>query len=184
MERIIKNIGNKVKKKETYLHPNTLQIIETQYINEYPSKYYIRDEDVLFRNITDKYNKKNKKELVKYMLYPSTVIIYNEILNLYNIISYDDLFDKVKELTTEDTPYHTINRIINCWIRLNYKDLKKNNKILINIYLFILNHYYPNIEIDKDNLIDLINKWFISNKESTFNLDLGNDIMQYLKIYR
>lgn len=184
MKNIIKNIGNKVKKKELYLHPNTLDVREQEYINEYPTKYYIKNDKIAYKVITEKYDKKNKKELVKYMLTPSTVIMYNEILNLYNIISYDNLFDKIKELTSIDTPYHTINRIINCWIRSNYKDLKKNNKILINIYLFILNHYYPNIEIDKDNLIDLINEWFISNKQSTFNLDLGNDIMQYLKIYR
>jgi hypothetical protein len=183
MEKIIKNIGNKVKKKEIYLHPNTLYIREMEDINEYPTKYYIKNNKLFFKNITEKYNKKNKKELVKYMLYPSTVIMYNEILNLYNIISYDDLFDKIKELINLETPYNTINRLINCWIRLNYKDLKKNNKILINIYIYIFEHYYPKIELDKDNVLDEINKWFISNKQSTFNLDLGNEIMKYLKIY-
>jgi hypothetical protein len=184
MDQIIKNIGNKVKNNELYLHPNTLLLNKVYDEDNYPTKYYLKNDKIFYDILSNKYKENNKKSLIKYMLYPSTVLVYNEILNFYDIISYEDLFDKIKELISYDKPYNSINRVLNCWIRSNYKDLKKNNKILINIYIHILEYYYPSVDIDKIELENEINRWFISHKQSNFELNLGDHIIKSLKIYK
>lgn len=184
MEQIIKNIGNKVKNKDSYLHPNTLLLNEVYDEDNYPTKYYLKNNKIFYNMVSDKYKENNNKSLIKYMLYPSTVLAYNEILNLYDIISYEDLFDKIKELINYDKPYDSINRILNSWIRLNYKDLKKNNKILTNIYMYIYDYYYSLVDINDSDVENEIRKWFSSHKQSNFELNLGDYIIKSLKIYK
>ena len=68
------------------------------------------------------------------------------------------------------------NRIINCFIRHNYKDLSKNNKILSSIYLKLFKNYNINIkEINK-----FIENWFKNDNINSFTLNLGNDLENYL----
>jgi hypothetical protein len=185
MEKNIKNIGNKINKGEMYLHPNTLWIYENSIIDETqlcPTKYYINNDNIL--DINKKHNCKdiNSYESRKFMLYPSTVIVNNNILKIYNIVSFDDLFDKVKDLIKENNTFITINRIINCWIRNNYDDLKNKNKILISIYKFIFNEFNPKFEINDSELSELINNWFNSHTSSNFNLNLGKEIIKNLNL--
>lgn len=184
MEQIIKNIGNKVKNNELYLHPNTLLLNKVYDEDDYPTKYYLKNDKIFYDMLSNKYKENNDKSLIKYMLYPSTVLTYNEILNFHDIISYEDLFNKIKELISYDKPYNSINRILNSWIRLNYKDLKKNNKILINIYMYVYDYYYSLVDIDKSEVETEIHKWFITHKQSNFELNLGDHIIKSLKIYK
>ena len=185
MEKNIKNIGNKVNKGELFLHPNTLDIFENSNTDETyicPTKYYMNNDNTL-----DVYKKNNCKDINnyesrKFMLYPSTVIISNEILKIYNIVLFDDLFDKIKDLVKDNNTFITINRIINCWIRTNYDDLKNKNKILVSIYKFIFNEYNPRFEINESELGEIINNWFKSHTSSNFNLNLGEEIIKNLNL--
>jgi len=181
MKKNIKIIGNKTNKGDVFLHPNTLTLHKNHDKHEIcPTKYYIKN------NVLDKetFNCKdiNNNESRKFMLYPSTVIIYNDILNIYNIVSSDDLLDQVKNLINEDNTFITINRIINCWIRTNYDDLKNKNKILVNIYKFIFNEFNPNFEINESKLSEVIVNWFKTHTSSNFNLNLGEEIIKNLNL--
>ena len=183
MKKNLKNIGNKIKKDEFYIHPNTLNIIKNNEKNDIcPTKYYIYNNNKL--NTTTKINckQKNNNEISKFMLYPSTIINYNEILNIYDIVSFDDLFNNIKNLIQDNKTFETINRILNCWIKNNFDDLKKKNNILINIYLYIFNKYYPKINIKELYLTNEINKWFNSQKKYDFNINLGDEIIKNLDL--
>lgn len=173
----IKNIGNKIKKDELFLHPNTLDIKLNHDIDDIcPTKYYLHENNNL-NTITNNYCKKiNNKEIRKFMLFPPTIINYTDILQIYNVISFDDLFNKIKELTEQKKSFNTINRIINCWIKNNYDDLKNNHIILINIYKYLFKN------INEIKLNNEINKWFNSNKNSNFNINLGNEIIKNLNL--
>lgn len=182
MEKNIKNIGNKTNKGEIYMHPNTLSL----YLNENnnyicPTKYYINNDNILDIDKNSNCKNINNYEARKFMLYPLTIIRYNDILKIYNIISFDDLFDKIKDLINDNT-FITINRIVNCWIKTNYDDLKNKNKVLVGVYKFIFNKYNSELIIDESDLSKEINKWFKSQKNSNFNINLGEEIIKNLNL--
>ena len=177
MQENIKNIGNRILPNESFLHPNTLDInknLENKDI--IPTKFYFSNN--ILEKIKMSYGKKiNDNELKKYMLYPSTVINYTEILKIYNIITYDDLFLKIKELINDGKLFKTIDRIINCWIKSNFDDLKNKNNILINIYIYVFNKYNNKININESKLKSEIKNWFNNQKNN-----LGEEIIKNLNL--
>lgn len=181
MEKNIKKIGNKINKGDIYMHPNSLILHKNDKLSICPTKYYINNNKLLDNESSNNCKDINNYESRKFMLYPSTVIIYNEILKIYNIVSFDDLFDKITDLIKNNT-FITINRIINCWIRNNYDDLKNKNKILVSIYKFVFNYYNKKLEVDESKLYDEINKWFKFHTTNDFNLNLGEEIIKNLNL--
>jgi hypothetical protein len=177
--RIIKKELNEIKKNDIYLDPFTLEIGEnTNNESIYLTKYYFDDNKNLL-NTT-----KNKNNILlndKFMLIPPLLISTNNFLKIYDINCLNELIIYIdKNLETKS--YDSLNRIINCWIRDNFEDLKKNNKILCNIYFKIFNNFY-NYKDEKDfikNTSNYIEKWFNLNDKDNFKLNLGNDIKKYL----
>jgi hypothetical protein len=184
MEKSIKKIGTKINKGEIYIHPNTLTLHylhKNDKLEVCPTKYHLNN------NILDVETHVNCKNISnyesrKFMLFPSTVIVYSDILKIYDIVSFDDLFNKIKDLIDDNNTFITINRIINCWIRNNYDDLKNKNKILVSIYKFVFNEYNKELEINENKLEEEINKWFKSHTSNDFKLNLGEEIIKNLNL--
>ena len=187
-KRKIKNIANKIILNQKFLHPNTLEFgKENEIIGSYPTKYYLSlnkelkfDKDIVLLN-----KDYNKNALKKFMLLPSVVISSDNLLIINNIITFDDLFSKVKEFINDKKEYSFINRIINSWIKSNFDDLKKKNTILVNLYIYLFKHFYSKLLYDNDDnnnkkIIHIIDKWFKEKKMDNFNLNLGDSIKKYL----
>jgi len=109
------------------------------------------------------------------MLTPSLLLPSSELLKIYEV---KDINDFIKS-NLEDNNFSFINRILNCWIRENFNDLKKNNNILINIYYQIFNNIIDKKIFEKECKI-FLNKWFKNKNIDTFFMDLGNDLEKYL----
>ena len=73
----------------------------------------------------------------------------NDILEIYNIMNMDDLEKWVKK-NLDDINFFTINRIINCWIRVNLNILKKHPKYVIYIIYIIFKYYFKYIYLKKN----------------------------------
>lgn len=181
MERKIKNIGFDIKKNEQFLNPNTLEIVKNNGDVYYPTKYYIQEDNIM--NVIKKKNSETiSNELTnKYMLYPYTIISYDQLLNIYNINTYDDLVMIVENYINDNKSFISINRIINIWIRNNFDDLKNKYNILIKLYISLFEKYYSNKKISEDRIKDIIKEWFKKNKSSNFDLNLGKEIIKNLK---
>ena len=180
--RKIKSIGYKVNQLTSFLHPNTAQFVinTTNHITIPTKSHVINDNNnyVLQTSIVNS-NYQNEKiskyEVKKFMLYPSVVINSDTLLILNNINSFDDLYDKVNYLLANNYNYDFINRIINSWIRNNFDDLKKNNSILVKLYLNFFNGFKINVSDEK--IIETnINKWFAKHSSSDFHLNLANSL--------
>jgi hypothetical protein len=107
------------------------------------------------------------------------ILKYDILLNIYKIMSLDNLIVLINNEIQNDVNYYTINRILNAWIRFNFKDLIKHHDILFNIYSKIFNHYFDQ---KIDNLIfkKYLKKWFEIKNENYFILNLGEDFKNFL----
>lgn len=173
----MENISNKISVDEEFLHPNSLEIMKSN-TTLYPSKFFIKD-NLLNNVIIDKnFNKIPEQQIKNFMITPSIILTFDSILEIYNISSIDNLIEFINN--NKDKTYEFINRVINCWIRKNFDDLKSYNKILISIYRNLYNKYYSDLEIDKKRCKKFISYWLKNKNISDFNLNLGNDLKKYL----
>jgi hypothetical protein len=121
----------------------------------------------------------------KFMLTPPVLLPISEILKCYDINNIDDMIAYVKN-NIKLINYETINRVLNCWIRHNFEELKKNNEALCNIYYNI----YNVIDFEIVSLISkkkfsievkkFVNIWFKKNNPDSHILNLLKDIDNYL----
>jgi hypothetical protein len=119
------------------------------------------------------------------MLTPPVLLPISEILKCYDINNIDDMIAYVKN-NIKLINYETINRVLNCWIRHNFEELKKNNEALCNIYYNI----YNVIDFEIVSLISkkkfsievkkFVNIWFKKNNPDSHILNLLKDIDNYL----
>uniref|UniRef100_A0A6C0DA09 Uncharacterized protein n=1 Tax=viral metagenome TaxID=1070528 RepID=A0A6C0DA09_9ZZZZ len=175
--RKINSISNKLIPGNNGLNPISLQIETHKFPSQFTKYYY--DNDNVLKNVAP-YNKDNiVNDEDKFMLTPSLLLSSTELLFLYNINDITDLNTYIDE-NVENSYFDTINRIINCWIRNNFKDLKKNNSVLIPLYFKVFNKFYPKLVFNKDDCKTFINKWFSNNKDDSFYINLGFDLENYL----
>lgn len=166
------------------LHPLILNTInnntlKTQYIVPI---HFKNDEMVVTSNKQVPSSNKNP------MLFPSILLDNAILLDIYNINTINDIIDFVNDFVNEsfnnNTYYDTMNRILNCWIRQNFDDLKKNNNILSDIYFKIFSKYFPEIIPNETIFIkktqSFFKVWFNKKKNNSFNINLGNDIKKFL----
>lgn len=117
----------------------------------------------------------------------------NDILHIYNIDSIDSLLLYI-ENNIVDGNIININRIVNCWIRVNYDSIKIYNNFLENIYKQLVDKYLnidnknkiknDNINIDKE-IKDYIDYWTNKNNSIDFKLNLLEDfIFYFIKKYK
>lgn len=171
-KRALKNDPMEIKKNDFALNPLTLAIIENNYDDRdlYFSNFYLNNNNL----ITTTYNKNMKIGNIDVMSKPSILIHHSDLLIMHNINNISDLMEYIDD--NINGPFNYNNRIINCFIRDNYKDLSKNNKILSNIYLKLFKNY----KIDKNIIDKFIKNWFKNNNSNSFFLNLGNDLENYL----
>ena len=121
----------------------------------------------------------NNESINKYV---SPILIKsNDILEIYNIMNMDDLEKWVKN-NLDDINFFTINRIINCWIRVNLNILKKHPKYVIYIIYIIFKYYFKDIDLKKysKNIDSYIIKWLKKKKIKDYYLNLYYDLKEYM----
>jgi hypothetical protein len=125
----------------------------------------------------------NTDNYKKSLYVPPIGIVSGDILRMYNIDNIDSLNNYINDMIESGSNYHSMNRILNCWIRNNF-DLIKNNSFLEKIYYKILSIYLDSKIIKKINLEkeikEFINKWISKKSADEFNFDLYEDLYSYL----
>jgi hypothetical protein len=121
------------------------------------------------------------------MWVPPIGINSQNILEIYNIETINDFENIIAEINENGYTY-LVNIIINSWIRKNFETLKKSHAILVKIYTKILLNFVIIENIVKNKNLDLskeidkfIKKWLEEKKETNFNLDLRNDLINYIQ---
>lgn len=179
--RKIKNIGQPIHKDEILLHPNSL--LFQKGINELscPTKYYYED-NILKMDKKSLCKNINKYQEQKFFLNPSLILSSSELLNIYNINSYEDLYNFIKININKKTNFKTINRILNTWIKINLDDLKIHNNFLENIYLNLFDKYYITLIDSKNikNILKFIKSWILKKTDDDFDFNLGEDLINFL----
>ena len=133
---------------------------------------------------TNQNSQVSQETQTKQLLYPSIILDYSNILYVYNIKSIDDLLTTIDNFILNNKRFDTINRILNLYIKKNFKDLKINNNIIHSIIINLLKTYYSDFEINNKNILNFIKKWFNDKNQNnnSFNFDLFNDIKIFLSI--
>lgn len=169
--RLLKNNLMEIKPGNIGLDPLTLTLVENTSNNiSYFSKFHLNNNNLTTMTQNEKLKISNDS-----MSTPAILIQQDDFLQMHQINNINDLSEYINN---NDNLFDYNNRLINCFIRVNFKDLSKNNKILSNIFLKLFKNY--NYEIDIREINIFINDWFNNNNDSTFFLNLGNDLENYL----
>ena len=167
--RLLKNNTMEIKPNDIAIDPLTLLITKNPLKKTmYFTKFHFDDGKL----VTSSENK-NLQISNDSMSAPPILISSSEFIKIHNINNINDLIEYIND---NDENFHYNNRLINCFIRSNYDDLTKNNKILTNIYLKL----FKNFKIDPKHVNNFIEIWFKNNNANSFFLNLGNDLKNYL----
>ena len=187
-DRKIKISGDVIKSNKSLLLPNSLRqsnIIDNT--SEYPTQFFIKNSNLKESvNINNKQLIKSNRTYSQLMEIPDLSLPLTDILNIYDIDTYDELIELIKKLLFNDTSEYTIYRLVNIYTRIYYDDLKKTNNSLIKIFKLIFNSeatnhsQISNYKIDDNKLSSFINKWFRKNNKDNFNLNICEDIKNFL----
>ena len=186
----IKIFGDIIEKKNSGLLFNSLIISdELKSDNIYPTQFFINNNK---SSILD-YEYTNNIKLVKsnrtksqLMETPDLSLPLTDVLNIYDVDTYDELIELIKKILFDNGSIYTIFRLVNTYTRIYYNDLKKINNSLIKIFKLIFNKEATNhIEISKykineDKLSVFLNKWFQKNDENKFYLNICKDVENFL----
>ena len=128
----------------------------------------------------------NKKKNVVYsqekpdkqinLMLPSLLIDFEQYLKYYNFESVNDILTMIDS----NIIFYKKLRILNGWIRINFDDLKKNNKIISKCFVYLFRKHYD-IEFDMEAINKLISSWFKKNDKNIFDIDLYQQIYYYLE---
>jgi hypothetical protein len=186
--RKIKIFGDIIKSNKSLLLPNSLRqsnIIDESV--EYPTQFFIKNSNLKESiNVNNKQLIKSNRTYSQLMEIPDLSLPLTDILNIYDIDTYDELIDLIKNLLFNDTSEYTIYRLVNIYTRIYYDDLKKTNNSLIKIFKLIFNSdatnhsQISNYKIDDNKLSSFINKWFRKNNKDNFNLNICEDVKNFL----
>ena len=180
-KRIIKKENIKIEPDEVFLNPLTLKIE----INEKNEPIYLTSFHFNKENKLINYEKETPKNYInddKFMLTPPLLIHSNELLKINNIYDINNLIEFI-DYNIQTKLFDSLNRIINCWIRENFNELVKNNKILIPLYLKLFRKFnsfkVDDKIINKDIELFMI-RWFKIKNPIEFEINLGMDLIKYL----
>jgi hypothetical protein len=181
-KRIIKQISNiSLNKGETGLHPLTLAVGRNDTKNTMiVTQFYLNEKKELQLNIPE-----STKNIVKSrndrdnMQFPDLSLPLTDMLNLYEIDSYDELVEILKKYMAENQnkPEATIFRLVNLYTRIFYDELNKTNNSLIKIFKII----FPNKNINEEKTKSFLTKWFKDNHLDTFDLNICSDYKKFIK---
>jgi hypothetical protein len=186
--RKIKIFGDIIEKEKTGFMPNTLLLNRnTENNNFYPTQFFLNDSklsEIEFAN--SKQLVKSNRTISELMEIPDLSIPLTDVLNIYNIDTYDELIDLIKKLLFNNAPEYTIFRLVNTYTRIYYDDLKKINNSLIKMFKLIFNNEatnhteLSNYKINDDNLSSFLKKWFEKNNKDSFYLNICEDVKNFL----
>jgi hypothetical protein len=186
--RKIKIFGDIINRNENFLLPNSL--LEGTLIDDniqYPTQFFISNSNLKENeNANNKQLIKSNRTYSQLMEIPDLSLPLTDILNIYDIDTYDELIDLIKKLLFNNTSEYTIFRLVNTYTRIYYDDLKKTNNSLIKMFKLIFNNEatshseISNYKINDDKLSSFINKWFRKNNKDNFNLNICEDIKNFL----
>jgi hypothetical protein len=198
LTRRIKTIGSIGKINEYITNPITLELLKEVDENEICpiTNFYNKNANEIISlstksklsrnynfNLNYKCNKLSKEEIKQNMLLPNLILSEDNILNMCNINTIEQLIDYINN-EIDNKSFDFLNRLVNIWIRIDFDIIKKNNKILFDIYIILFNKFFPKIIIKKE-YHDKINKyilnWFNNIKIDDFNLNLARDLKLYIK---
>ena len=181
----------KIKPNNSHNYSSELNAFTFDFINNNDNiSNLVHIEDNEIKNYIKKTNQSNQNNQTsqdnqtKQLLYPSIILDYSNILHVYNIKSIDDLLTTIDNFILNNKRFDTINRILNVYIKKNFKDLKINNNIIHSIIINLLKTYYSDFEINNKNILNFIKNWFNdkNHNDNSFNFDLFNDIKIFLGI--
>ena len=187
-DRKIKISGDVIKSNKSLLLPNSLrQSNITDDIIKYPTQFFIKNLNLKeTMDINNKQLIKSNRTYSQLIEIPDLSLPLTDILNIYDIDTYDELIELIKKLLFNDTSEYTIYRLVNIYTRIYYDDLKKTNNSLIKIFKLIFNSeatnhsQISNYKIDDNKLSSFINKWFRKNNKDNFNLNICEDVKNFL----
>lgn len=187
-DRKIKISGDVIKSNKSLLLPNSLrQSNRTDDIIKYPTQFFIKNLNLKeTMDINNKQLIKSNRTYSQLIEIPDLSLPLTDILNIYDIDTYDELIDLIKKLLFNDTSEYTIYRLVNIYTIIYYNDLKKTNNSLIKIFKLIFNSdatnhsKISNYKIDDNKLSSFINKWFRKNNKDNFNLNICEDVKNFL----
>lgn len=173
--RKIKTLTNPINKGESSIHPITLELVVND--NNYkiiPTQFFINETNQLDYN--DIYKKQeiktDQRSILENMAIPDLSLPLTDLLNIYNIDSYDELIQVIKNIDQK----HTVFRIISLYIQIFYDDLKKSNNSLIKIFKIV----FENKQVNEDKTKVFLKKWFEKNKKDDFDLNICEDYKNFL----
>jgi len=191
----IKIIGDVIEKGKDGILFNSLIIFnslkssdEVKNDNIYPTQFFINNKS----NISDyEYNDnikliKSNRTKTQLMEIPDLSLPLTDVLNIYDIDTYEELVELIKKLLFDNASMYTIYRLVNTFTRIYYNDLKKTNNCLIKIFKLIFNKEAINhteiskYKINEDKLLAFLNKWFQKNDENKFYLNICKDVKNFL----
>lgn len=180
---INKEIGNLLPNTKV-IHPLTLNVIKSGNNQECITKFDLQQKNPLIKP----YKCQNKENnFNKYLYIPPVGFTSSDILAIYNIESIESLYSWIDE-NIESLYYLTINRVLNCWIKINFETLQNYNNFLEKIYNKliiklldnkILKKLEDNLQKETKNFIDY---WMKKMTLETINMkfDLLSDYIDYL----
>lgn len=130
-------------------------------------------------NQTNKYN--------SYLYTPPIGVSSEDLIRIYDVESIETLQTFVAD-NISSMNFLTINRLVNCWIRVNFDTIKIYNNFLEKIFKKMLDKYYgfknmekfSKINLDKE-IKDFIDYWFDKNNSVGFNFNLFLELINYLE---
>ena len=186
-KRKIKIFGDIIKKGETGLLVNSLLLGYADYNNIYPTQFFINESGIEDRLHSDnKQLVKSNRTKSQLMEIPDLSLPLTDILNIYNVNSYEELLELIKILLFNNDSEYTIFRLVNTYTRVYYDDLKKINNSLIKMFKLIFNNESTNhielsiYKINDKKLSAFLKKWFEKNDKNVFYLNICEDVKNFL----
>ena len=186
--RKIKTFGDILEEGKSSLIFNRLQFFKSSG-NEYQTQFFINNNTGMLENLEYSDNKqlvKSNRTKSELMEIPDLSLPLTDILNTYDVDTYEELIELIKKLLFDNASKHTIFRLVNIYTRINYNDLKKTNNSLIKILKLIFNKEATNhidlskYKINEEKLSTFLNKWFQNNDENKFYLNICEDVKNFL----
>ena len=186
--RKIKTFGDILEEGKSSLIFNRLQFFKSSG-NEYQTQFFINNNTGMLENLEYSDNKqlvKSNRTKSELMEIPDLSLPLTDILNTYDVDTYEELIELIKKLLFDNASKHTIFRLVNIYTRINYNDLKKTNNSLIKILKLIFNKEATNhidlskYKINEKKLSTFLNKWFQNNDENKFYLNICEDVKNFL----
>jgi hypothetical protein len=186
--RKIKIFGDIIEKNKIGFVPNTLVLNKnTEDYNLYPTQFFLSDSNLnSLENAGNHQLIKSKRTTSELMEIPDLSIPLPDVLNIYNIDTYDELLELLKKLLFNNSSEFTIYRLVNTYTRIYFDDLKKTNNSLIKIFKLIFNNQatnhteLSNYKINDEKLSSFLKKWFEKHDKDSFNLNICEDIKNFL----